>query len=108
MRRFLLLILLSLPVTAPAATPGPLATCREFAELSETVFIRRDQGVTQAAQEADWEKIIAGKKNAPISRGLMANILTYAYSPKARSVSPKQAKSEYFKGCRASTASPAG
>lgn len=102
MRRFLLLFLVSLPVAAPAATPGPLATCREFAELSETVFTRRDQGVARAVQEADWEKIIAGKKNAATSRGLMSNILTYAYSPKARSVSPKQAKTEYFKGCRAS------
>ena len=85
-----------------AVTNEPLAICRSFAELSESVFLRRNQGVPAATQQADWEKVIAGKKDAAAQRALMGNILKYAYSPKARGVSPKQAKTQYFRDCRAS------
>lgn len=91
-----------MPLAASAATNGTLASCRAFAELSESVFLRRNQGVPAATQKADWEKVIAGKKDAASQRVLMGNILTYAYSPKARGISPKQAKTQYFQDCRAS------
>ena len=105
MRRPLFLLLMLLPLSA-TATPAPsntgLALCKEFAQLSATAFTRRDQGVSLTTQQADWDKVIAGKKDAAAQRTLMGNILQYAYSPKARGVSPKQAKKSYFTDCRAS------
>jgi accessory colonization factor AcfC len=102
MRRLLCYFLLICPVGAQAAPSSTLASCREFASLSEAVFVRRDAGVASAQQSADWERIIAGRSDAATARQLMKNILDYAYSPKARAITPKQAKTDYFRGCLAS------
>jgi hypothetical protein len=103
MRRIPLLCLMLLPLAAPAAIPQEkLATCREFAGLAEAVFTRRDAGVSAAQQRADWEKVTLKRKQPAIARTLMGNIVKYAYSPKARNVTPKAAKTEYFRSCLAS------
>ncbi|MBY0355978.1 MAG: hypothetical protein K2Q12_09670 [Rickettsiales bacterium] len=102
MRPFVFMLLLLLPVATSAVAPKSLAICREFAELTKTVVMRRDAGITESAQARDWEKVIAQHEEQATKRALMANILHYAYSPDAKAVTAKQARTEYFKGCRAS------
>lgn len=109
----LALLILSMVVASSSAnaehvgsphSSSALAVCREFADLSAAVFMRRDAGITESAQARDWEKVIAQHKEQATKRALMANILHYAYSPDSKAVTFKQARTEYFKGCRTSLA----